>query len=243
MRAPATATELRQLAAANPDLTSADHDIAEVLLASESPENASEGDLPWAQRLESKLQSWAERWKLFADREQLLDLANMTFAKYRNRALGVTSASPRPLIESTYSGNLQLLELTLRYAQHKGMRVILYLGPLRPVHPNPDSQADLARIRHDVTELAQRYGVICLDYTDLVPEAYWTRYEPVPLNQLSGDAGQFDFAHFRGEAHKMVAQQLMKEVLGGKPCASREVMRLPSLQRQVAPTKVGTRAS
>ena len=100
----------------------------------------------------------------------------------------------------------------MRYAQHKGIRSVLYLGPIRPIRPNPNSPESIARFRHDIKELSLRYNAICLDYTSLVPEPYWTNYETNGLTQLTGDAGQLDFAHLRAPAHKMIAERLVQDV-------------------------------
>ncbi len=83
----------------------------------------------------------------------------------------------------------------------------MYLCPIRPIQPNPVLPSDLARFRRDVPELCKLYGATCLDYTDLVPEALWTNYPDDDVN-----AGQRDYAHFTGAAHKMLAERMMADV-------------------------------
>ena len=83
----------------------------------------------------------------------------------------------------------------------------LYLSPVRPIEPNPDIPADLARFRTDVTRLCEQYNALCLDYTNLVPEKLWTNY---PLSDPT-TFGEPDFAHFTGPGHKLVAQRIMSD--------------------------------
>ncbi len=209
---PVSRSELRRLAASNPDLTLADRMIEDILKSDQAGQTGAETEAPWPKRLEKDLQTSGEGLTLLAERTLLFELVNSTYRKYRNRIFRVTSSSPRPLDKSTYAQNLEALELTLRYARQKGIHIILYLGPVRPIKPNPDSAQEIARIRYDTTDLARHYDVECFDYTQFVPESYWTDYEPTPLNHLTGDEGQHDFAHLRSEGHKLVAEKLLEDV-------------------------------
>jgi hypothetical protein len=209
-RQAAVSSQLRSLAESSPEFATS-FELLNTLVKTDATNESTSGIRPWPARLENYLQSDAEAFRLFAQRDLFLDVANVTFRKYRNRVFHVTSASPRPLEDSAYRTNLHFLELTLKYMQAKGIRSVLYLGPLRPIQPNPDSARDLLRVRDDVSTIAQRHGAACLDYTKLVPETYWTDYEPTRMSQLTGDAGQHDFAHFRAAAHKLVAEKLLQD--------------------------------
>jgi lysophospholipase L1-like esterase len=129
------------------------------------------------------------------------------YYEWRNRVLGITTASARPVPESSYRASLEMIELALRYAQSSRIQVVLYLSPIRPIQPNPNLPSDVARFRRDVPALCRRYGVKCLDYLDLVPEALWTNYP----DDAVGAEGQRDFAHFTGAAHKLLAEKLMAD--------------------------------
>jgi hypothetical protein len=217
---PAVAAALRRLAAIAPNSPSSRY-IDNVLLKGVRDDQA-EGppSMPWPARMDQYLQSEAEALPLFAKRDLLLQLLNVTFHKYRQRAFGITSASVRTLKRSNYEVTLGSLELALRYTQQKSVHTVLYLGPIRPVRPNPDTPEDLSRIHRDVSELARRYNAECFDYTNLVPENYWTNYEPNLLNRLTGDAGQPDFAHFREDAHRLVAKKLLQDITMGSISAT-----------------------
>jgi len=161
-----------------------------------------------ANTLELKLQSAAGRLPLFAQREALFGNLALGYHSLRNHILRITSSSIRPVPDAAYQTSLELIELTLRYAQSKGIHVVFYLAPIRPIQPNPNLPSDIERFRRDVPAICQRYLATCLDYVDLIPEQLWTNYP----DDAVGTEGQRDFAHFTGMAHKLLAQQLMTDI-------------------------------
>ena len=209
---PAIANELRKLAAENSDLPLAAQIIGGVLKSDSAGTSLSPSQLPWPQRFESSLQPRIDASGWFPPEEQFVEMVNHTFRKYLNRIRHITSSTPRTMKETVYAPSRESLELLLRYVQQKGIPTVLYIGPLRQIEPNPELPQNLARFHHDVMELARHYNTKFLDYSTLVPEPYWTSYEVNRLNQLTGDAGQPDFAHVRAAAHKMIAEKLAQDV-------------------------------
>lgn len=207
---PAVANQLRSVSS-DGESTSAAHVLNTLTVSEQAMQSTTTNATPWPTRLEDFLQSRAETNSLFANREDILDFADIVFRKYRNRIFHVTSASPRPLENSTYATNLSFLKMTLEYTQAHEINVVLYFGPLRSLQPNPDSKADIDRMHRDVSLIAADYNAKLLDYGDLIPEKDWAVYEPSRLNELTGDAGQPDFAHFRAEAHRTLAQSLVND--------------------------------
>ncbi len=206
--------KLRELVFANPDLQFANKTLTSILREESnneaqvfSPQKTVNGS-PTMLRLEGRLQFWAaEHISLFALRPQLYAVISMKYMELRNRILGLSTATVRPVPTGIYRTSSELLELSLRYAQSKDIHVILYLAPIRPIQPNPNLPSDVTRFRKDVPMLCQRYNVTCLDYTDLVPEKLWTNYSDGQVG-----SGQRDFAHFTGAAHKLLAEQLVIDV-------------------------------
>lgn len=210
-RQPVVAAALETMVGSNPNLPNAAHIIDDLEHADGANRVASIDDAPWPIRLENAFQSGADRLQIFAQRDLFIEMANITFRRFRNRLFGVNSASVRPLEGSIYRTNLELLEEMLQYSQQKGVQTVIYLGPLRSIQPNPNPSTRVARIRHDVAEITQRHNVVLLDYTTLVAEGFWSDYEPSRLNELTGDAGQHDFAHFREAAHRLIAEKLVQD--------------------------------
>lgn len=208
-----TESKLEQLVNQNSDLDFADTTLTSFLQADPSQqanrESSAEPRDSFAMNLEKRLQSWADSYiPLFALRSQLYGWINLKYFDLRNRLLGINSATARPVPAATYRTSLELLELSMRYAESKDIQLVIYLAPIRPVQPNPTLPSDLARFRREVSALCQDYEVTCLDYIDLIPEDLWTNYP----DDSPGVRGQKDFAHFTGAAHKLLAKQLLNDI-------------------------------
>jgi hypothetical protein len=208
-KAPAVQSHLMSLAKANPDLTTV-HSSLEPVLDSGTAANVPVTDsrTAEAQAVERYLQTRAEKLPLFADRDSFRGQMLLAYHESRNRVLGITSASPRPVPNAAYRATLELIELAMRYCASKNIPVVLYLAPIRPIQPNPNLPADVARFRHELPLLCQKYKATCLDYVDLVPAPLWTNY----TESAAGTEGQLDYAHFTGAAHRLVAETLMKDM-------------------------------
>lgn len=208
-KAPAVKSHLMSLANANSDLTTV-HSSLEPVLGSGPAANVPVTDsrTAEAQAIERYLQTRAEKLPLFADRDSFQGQILLAYHESRNRVLGITSASPRPVPDAAYRSTLELIELALRYCAAKNIPVVVYLAPIRPIQPNPNLPADVARFRHDLPLLCQKYGVTCLDYVDVVPAPLWTNY----TESAAGTEGQRDYAHFTGAAHRLVAEKLMADM-------------------------------
>lgn len=224
-RAP-VAAELARLAKQNPDLREAQVPLRPYIGAKSTSSSSSssagsssnaaptatvaasgQSSTDFTAPLETRLQDGAERLPIFAQRTNLYGQAYSLFYAFRNRLAGINSSSPRPVPPGDYATNLQLLELTLRYARSQKIPVTVYLSPIRPIQPNPNVASDVARFRRDVPALCKRLNAVCLDYLDIVPEKLWTNY-----TDAEGQGGQRDFAHFTGAAHKLVAEKLITDV-------------------------------
>lgn len=207
---PGVKARLATLVAQNTDLETVNSSLATALEsgASSPAPGVRITDPSLAGTIEDRLQRWVERLPVFAKRQALQGEIYLAYYDWRNRVLGINSASARPVPESAYHASLQMIELALRYAKTEGITLVVYLAPIRPIQPNPNVPADVARFRRDVPALCQRYASKCLDYVDLVPESLWTNYP----DDASGTQGQRDYAHFTGKGHKLVAQTLLKDV-------------------------------
>jgi hypothetical protein len=206
---PAVSIALSRLIASSPDLPYADAAIAGAIKPVESSEHAHRVSEPdsLAVKLERTVENVANLMPLFKMRPYLYSRICVYYTSLRNCLLDIHSETPRPVLETTYRASLQLLELSVRYVQSRGIKLVFYLAPIRPIEPNPVLPADLARFRKDVFGVCEKYRVACFDYTYLVPERLWTNYPE--LDAVSG--GERDYAHFTGPAHKLVAERIMTD--------------------------------
>jgi hypothetical protein len=226
-KTPAVRNRLQALMADNPDLPDACQVLAALLggqlggvagVFDKSPAGGGTGhDLPpnvlersFAPSLENRLQTWAERWVLFAQRDHLVARASTDFVQWRTRMMNSQSAAG-VLSESAYRANLQMFELSLRYAGKRGLPMVVYLGPLRPGEGGPISRDARRRLQADVPPICARYHVRCLDYGSLLGEDMWTSYPYDALQTAAGLAGQQDYVHFVGKGHRVMADQLMAD--------------------------------
>jgi hypothetical protein len=162
----------------------------------------------WTSAVDDAVAAVASRVPLVARRDRVRSYLVVKFLAIRNRLLGISSTSARPVPDATFRSSIELLELLLRYCHDRGIPVLLYLAPIRPLEPNPNLPRDVARFRRDVPALCARYRVNCLDYVGLVPEKLWSDYD----EDDGAAAGQRDFAHFTGAGHKLLAESLIDHV-------------------------------
>lgn len=206
---------LRRLTDANPDLAAAKGALTPVFVGDESDKSKAAGpsNPGLAARMEDYLQKASEITSLFANRNKLKTRVGLAVYNWRNQALGITSSTPRPVPDAVYQASLELVELMFRYAKANGIKVAFYMPPIRPVTPNPNVPADVARYRRDLPDVARRNGAIPLDYIDLIPDRLWTNYpDDAPMGIFDSVQGQKDFAHFTGQGNKILAERLIADV-------------------------------
>lgn len=207
LESPPAKAGLVTLLEANPDLPAARKALASFVDPATGPATASGNDASGnhiAAAFEQRTQTMAERAPLFAKRQNLQVALGLTYNALRDRLLGITSSSARPVPAAAFQATLELIELSLRYARSRDIHVVIYLAPMRlGVQPNPNLSSDVTRFRRDVPALCRKYGFTCLDYVDLIPEQLWTNYP-----ETGGGRAQRDFAHFTGRAHKLLAERL-----------------------------------
>ncbi len=204
-----TAQSLTSLISRNADLGSGRY--GSVSLSGIRDESRMQGRLrisTGSQQAENRIQQLLDRTSLFAKRQKVRARFGCGSIDWRNRLLRIDSSSARPVSASAYQASLQLIELSLRYARSKGVHVIVYLSPIRPIEPNPNVPSDVKRFR---TDLPVYQAVRCdmSRFFDLIPERLWTNY---PQGSRWDKANSPDFAHFTGAAHKLVAETLMADV-------------------------------
>jgi len=217
-KTPAVSAELSRLVQESPELSLAVPAVNSLRGGPELQTGAnqtglsnSNAKIPTADAIEGRLQSKLDdSVTLFGKRRNLYAWLVSIYEKRRNAALGISTATRRPLPQETYHTNLELIEMTLKYLKEQHVHGVFYFAPIRPVEPNPYEPADVSRFRSDFLNLCARQEAICLDYSNLVPENMWTVYQD---DEPTGKTGQRDYAHFTVRAHHRVAEQLATDLL------------------------------
>jgi hypothetical protein len=207
--------QLRELMEHNPDLPRV-RSILQPLISDMQPSLAAQS-LPAkssapASGLEGGLQRLAAKWPLFDAREAVQKTLDYKLMDWRNRLLGINTAKARPIPAEMYRANLEVLEMAARYAEAERIHLVLYMAPLRPKEPRPYLASDRAQLRTDLAALAEKHHLAFFDYTDLVPDELYGNVVHDELTLDRSVAGEPDFVHFGGAAHKIVAEHLFADL-------------------------------
>ncbi len=183
-----------------------EHEIGRQLLADHS-EAASQDFAALKQtvqeRSEAALTNWLTEhsvlWQLRPDARSALYHLTMDL---RNVAFGITPQSKRHMIPGLYGRNMAAATAILDQARDAGIRVVMYICPVRSDIEIPYVDDEYARFKKEVEELASLHGAIFVNLEDLVPGSQW--------GAKGGALGalELDFSHFRAKGHVLLADAL-----------------------------------
>ncbi|HXJ75346.1 MAG TPA: hypothetical protein VNM37_21000 [Candidatus Dormibacteraeota bacterium] len=117
----------------------------------------------------------------------------------RNRLLGITPTTKRPVIPSRYALNRQFLALLVELARDNGVEPIIFVNPLNPVSDNPYVASDYAEFKNWLAQLAREKHFPTANLENAVPAGEWGVFNGGP-----------DFKHFKGTGHRLTAQALVE---------------------------------
>ena len=128
----------------------------------------------------------------------------------RNRLLGITPTTKRPLIPSRYVLNQQFLALLVELAHEHAVEPIIFVNPLNPVSDNPYVARDYESFKKWLATLAREKKFPTANLENAVPADDWGVFNGGP-----------DFKHFKGEGHRLTARALIDNfgpiILARKP--------------------------
>lgn len=130
---------------------------------------------------------------------------SLTLYQTRNAVFGITPNSIRRKIPGTYAANMAALEQTLVSAAAQGIRVLVYVPPLRNDVARPYDPGEYAAFKAEAAALAARHGADFADLEDVVPGPLWGTKASTGL----GDGPEYDFMHFQGQGHDLLAEALL----------------------------------
>jgi hypothetical protein len=158
------------------------------------------------EQVEKDLNAWLEEHsRLWRARPEIRGwLFYSVLYPLRNSLLGIKPSTTRKMIRSRYSNNRAALEETLRSAGVAGIRVALYIVPLRGGAEIPYDAVEYANFKVDIETLANRYGVTFENMESLVPNAAWGTKGSTTL---AADE-EVDYMHFSYSGHEILAHAL-----------------------------------
>jgi len=152
-------------------------------------------------RVESRLsESLGERWSLWRLRPKLKVLADYAAYTARNRLLGVTAQTKRPVPADLYAQKMALLTQIVAEARADGVQVVLYAPPYRRDVEGPYVESQYRRFIGDLETLRGK-GVRVADLTGAVSGREWGMMR----DPLTG-TDDYDFMHFTAEGHRRLAR-------------------------------------
>jgi hypothetical protein len=154
--------------------------------------------------LNSKL---TNAWKLWASRPQIEGNLFLGLYNLRNYLLRINPSSVRKMISARYDVNMAALKDILSDYRERKIPVLLYIAPICQDKPIPYDPKEYVRWKEELAVLSQQFDAHLVNLETLVPEDQWGSYY----------AKDVDFMHFKGPAHRKVAEALtpyIQNILG-----------------------------
>jgi hypothetical protein len=117
----------------------------------------------------------------------------------RNWLFRIKATDKRPMLESVYRLNQELLGLMGEVAQERAVTLVLYVIPLNPAADNPYISEEYSSFKSWLQRFASERGLPFANLENVVPHEDW--------GLLNGEP---DFKHFRERGHQLVAQALLE---------------------------------
>jgi hypothetical protein len=147
-------------------------------------------------------------WPLFEDRNSLRSKVFIFLYQFRNWLFGINPTTTRKVIPGRYALNIQALETFLQSSNMHGVKVLLYIVPVRNDIKIPYDLAQYNAFKLEMSTVAKKFGARFANLESLVPAKYWGRKNTTNLE----DRQEIDFMHFQAGGHKLLANQVYQEL-------------------------------
>lgn len=154
-------------------------------------------------------------WELWKERPALRGELIGNLYAFRNWALQINPSTIRRKIPGRYQMNLGALRATVALARQEGVKVILYIPPLRNDYARPYDPLEYETFKLDI-QAFETVNVTVADLELLVPNQYWGTKGSTTL----GGGAELDFMHFQARGHELLAEGI-SEIVKGSAAKSR----------------------
>lgn len=151
--------------------------------------------------LENKLKFWENRKTIRGNYFNLL-------YKTRNTIFDISSQTTRKMIRNRYYKNLNALEYILSSSNRKGIKSIVFIPPIRKDVKYPYNEYEYENFKQDLITVSKKYNATYIDLDYIIEGKYWGYTNSTQLFKEK----DFDFMHFRAEAHKILADSLLPHI-------------------------------
>ena len=156
----------------------------------------------WQETCERGINDWLGRnstlWSL---RPKIRVAFFAHLSNLRTTVFRVQPHTKRKMLKGPYGTNVQALQELLEVTAEDGIKVIVYIAPMRPTEQRPYLEEEFAQWEVDVKTLADRYGAVYADLENIIPVELWGVHEGRQLFARE----QPDFWHFQASAHAILA--------------------------------------
>jgi hypothetical protein len=171
-------------------------------------EMASVGD-EQEEQLERYLNAKLEAiWPVWGERGSLRGKVFLFLYQFRNWLLGINPTTTRKVIPGRYALNMQALEALLQSSSMHGVKVLLYIVPIRSDMKIPYDLAEYNAFKLEMRTVVKKFGARFVNLENLVPAKYWGTKNTTNLE----DHQEIDFMHFQAGGHKLLANQVYQEL-------------------------------
>lgn len=165
------------------------------------------------ERSERTLNDWlTAHWSLWADRPEARGQFFVFLYDARNTLLGIRPTTVRKLIPARFAENRAALQAIVDVAARAGVRVYLYIAPIRNDVSPPYDAREYAQFKVQLTaDFLHNPDVTFADLENVVPNRYWGTKTATSL----GGEPEYDFMHFQSAGHRFFADAMYKFLTGG----------------------------
>ena len=128
----------------------------------------------------------------------------------RNWIFGITPSSTRRIMPGRYSLNMQAMKAIFHSANEQGIKVLVYIVPLRDDVKIPYDLHQYSKFKSEV-ELSSKSSrdVRYVNFEKIVPANLWGSKASTTI----GGGEELDFMHFKAGGHKILAERLLSELV------------------------------
>lgn len=160
--------------------------------------------------LNSKLHAGFSSWR---NRETIRGNLFEFLYKLRNTALMINPQTKRSILPALKAKNLSALEALCRNAAVNGIKVYVYIPPVRTDVPPPYHENEYESVIGEIQHLLEKYPNARFRRLDKVVEGrYWGTKDPTAFFRDR----EYDFMHFQYRGHVILADSLFEFVTSSR---------------------------
>ena len=107
-----------------------------------------------------------------------------------------------------YLKNFQALESSIKLAQEKNIKILIYNVPIRNDVKIPYKIDDYSKFKKDLDYLSKKYLFKYINLENIVPNNLWAEKTSTTLSNET----EIDFMHFKEKGHEILAEHIYFEI-------------------------------